>query len=76
MIAKNDFDRQELLDCAAGCQQAISPAVRRTLIEHKLLGQPIVVDDGNGPRWIPAEEIEIPEPVEGPEGRLPTEPKS
>jgi hypothetical protein len=38
--------------------------VRKTLIEHKLLGQPIVVDDGDGPRWIPAEEIEIPPPVD------------
>lgn len=64
MIARNDFAREELLEFAEGCQRAISRAVRKTLIEHKLLGDPIVVDDGNGPRWIPAEEIEIPEPVE------------
>lgn len=40
---------------------AIHAAVRDALIEHKQLGQPIVVADENGnPVWVAAEEIEIP----------------
>lgn len=42
-------------------EAAIHAAVRDALIEHKQLGQPIVVADERGNAvWVPAEEIEIP----------------
>lgn len=42
-------------------EAAIQAAVRDTLIEHKRLGQPVVVADENGsPVWLSAEKIEIP----------------
>lgn len=43
-------------------EAAIHAAVRDTLIEHKRLGQPVVVADENGsPVWVSAEDIEIPD---------------
>jgi hypothetical protein len=43
-------------------EAAIQAAVRDTLLEHKRLGQPIVVSDENdNVVWVPAEEIEIPD---------------
>ncbi len=76
MISPAKTVLQELDELNEQCEFAIARAVRKTLIQHKLLGQPIVVDDGNGPRWIPAEEIEIPELVDDPTESLPSEPRS
>ena len=43
-------------------EAAIQAAVRDALIEHKRLGQPIVIADENeNVVWVPAEEIEIPD---------------
>lgn len=43
-------------------EAAIQAAVRDALIEHKRLGQPIVIaDEDENVVWVPAEEIEIPD---------------
>ena len=42
-------------------EAAIQAAVRDALLEHKRLGQPIVIaDENDNVVWVPAEEIEIP----------------
>jgi hypothetical protein len=44
--------------------QAVQAAVRQTLIDHKRSGDPVVFCDDDQIRWVPADEIEIPEPSE------------
>ena len=39
--------------------KALRKAVRRALLEHKKLGQPIVVSRGGKPVWIQPEDINI-----------------
>ncbi len=46
-------------------QQALREAVTEALIRHKRLGNPIVVWRDGKVVWVPADEIEIPEPGTG-----------
>jgi len=45
-------------------ERALRRGVREALIRHKKLGQPIVIWRDGKVVWVPAEEIEIPPPVE------------
>ncbi len=45
----------------AGAQRALLLAVRDTLIAHKRDGDPIVVWEDGRVKWIPADEIVIPD---------------
>lgn len=47
---------------ALAIERALQAAVRQTLIDHKRSGDPVVFCDDGQIRWVPAEEIEIPEP--------------
>ena len=40
---------------------AVQKAVRRTLEEHKKMGDPVVFGEGGIVRWVPPEEIVIPD---------------
>lgn len=52
-------------------EAAIQAAVRDALLQHKRLGQPIVIADENqNVVWVPAEEIEIPESNECADSRI------
>ena len=42
-------------------QAAVRRAVRQTILEHKQSGDPIVICEGDQVRWIPADEIVVPE---------------
>jgi hypothetical protein len=50
----------EILKEARAVEAAVQEGVRRALIVHKALGNPIVVCKDGEVRWIPASEIEIP----------------
>jgi hypothetical protein len=52
---------ERLDELLSSVERAVQSAVRLALIEHKRLGQSIVVVENNEIRWIPAEEIEIPD---------------
>ncbi|HEY2839393.1 MAG TPA: hypothetical protein VGJ26_09600 [Pirellulales bacterium] len=55
------YSAQQIAAQAAAVEVAVQRAVRQALIEHKQSGDPVVICEGDQVRWIPAEEIEIPE---------------
>lgn len=44
---------------AAEIEKALAKAVRKALIFHKKMGQPIAVWKDGKPTWIPSEEIDV-----------------
>jgi hypothetical protein len=46
---------------SAAIEAAVQQAVREALIDHKRCGDPIVICENGEVRWIPAEEIVIPD---------------
>lgn len=60
MTTINDEYNQTLREALA-IEAALQRAVRDALIEHKRAGDPVVFCENGEVRWVPAEQIEIPE---------------
>lgn len=60
MNPKKQVDRiSELIDDKEKMLAAINNAVQETLLNHKLLGNPIVIWENGKIVWIPPEKIQI-----------------
>lgn len=60
-IPADDPSPAELVLDTDRVMQAARQAVRRTLLAHKLRGDPVVVWEDGHPKWVPAADIVVPD---------------